>query len=280
MTPRLRYRWLARGAHTTRASLGGFLFLLLITFSLLGMGLRNAEAEPEKEDSLPPSFRCLMRYYGVKSEHRDGALWATLPNGQALPYDDGKPKSAEALLETPDLQDMFTQRYQKGPIKPVTSEQEDPGRIRVDALFSARYGMTEKQIPVVAFLLFGHRLRVHRLVEPAFVRLRARLTELTKKDPSLQPYLEGLGGTFVWRNIAGTNRRSAHSYGVSLDINVKRSHYWRWQRPPSPLRWQNQIPQPIVDAFEAEGFIWGGRWYHYDTMHFEYRPELLDPSCY
>ena len=197
MTPRLRYRWLARSAQTTRASLGRFLFLLLITFSLLGMGLRNAEAEPEKEDSLPPPFRCLMRYYGVKSEHRDGVLWAALPNGQALPYDDGKPKSAEALLETPDLQDMFTQRYQKGPIKPVTSEQEDPGRIRVDALFSARYGMTEKQIPVVAFLLFGHRLRVHRLVEPAFVRLRARLTELTKKDPSLQPYLEGLGGTFV-----------------------------------------------------------------------------------
>ncbi|MDD5211432.1 MAG: M15 family metallopeptidase, partial [Sulfuricurvum sp.] len=27
------------------------------------------------------------------------------------------------------------------------------------------------------------------------------------------------------------------------------------------------------------GFIWGGRWYHYDTMHFEYRPELLAPSC-
>ena len=31
---------------------------------------------------------------------------------------------------------------------------------------------------------------------------------------------------------------------------------------------------------EAEGFIWGGRWYHYDTMHFEYRPELLDDACY
>jgi hypothetical protein len=34
-----------------------------------------------------------------------------------------------------------------------------------------------------------------------------------------------------------------------------------------------------MDAFEAEGFIWGGRWYHYDTMHFEYRPELLSPLC-
>ena len=36
---------------------------------------------------------------------------------------------------------------------------------------------------------------------------------------------------------------------------------------------------PHVDAFEAEGFIWGGRWLHYDTMHFEYRPELLDADC-
>ena len=43
--------------------------------------------------------------------------------------------------------------------------------------------------------------------------------------------------------------------------------------------WKNKIPQEIVDAFEAEGFIWGGRWAHYDTMHFEYRPELLSPLC-
>ena len=208
MTPRLRYRWLARNIQTPRASLGGLPFRLLITFLLLGMGHGTATAKPETEDSLPPPFRCLMRYYGVKPEHKDGVLWAVLPNGQTLLYDDGKPKSAEVLLETPDLQDMFTLRYQKGPIRPVTSEQEDPGRIRVDALFSARYGMTEKQIPVVAYLLFGHRLRVHRLVEPAFVRLRARLTELTKKDPSLQPFLEGLGGTFVWRNIGACHRRA------------------------------------------------------------------------
>lgn len=28
-------------------------------------------------------------------------------------------------------------------------------------------------------------------------------------------------------------------------------------------------------AFERHGFIWGAKWYHYDSMHFEYRPELL-----
>ena len=73
--------------------------------------------------------------------------------------------------------------------------------------------------------------------------------------------------------------RSNMSFGVSLDINVARSAYWQWQKPPEPIRWRNQIPAAIVEAFEAEGFIWGGRWYHYDTMHFEYRPELLDPDC-
>jgi len=31
---------------------------------------------------------------------------------------------------------------------------------------------------------------------------------------------------------------------------------------------------------KGKRFIWGGRWYHFDTMHFEYRPELLDASCY
>jgi hypothetical protein len=35
----------------------------------------------------------------------------------------------------------------------------------------------------------------------------------------------------------------------------------------------------IVDVFEKHGFIWGGKWYHYDTMHFEYRPELLNDGC-
>jgi len=38
------------------------------------------------------------------------------------------------------------------------------------------------------------------------------------------------------------------------------------------------MPQQIVDIFERHGFIWGGKWYHYDTMHFEYRPELLGMS--
>ena len=35
----------------------------------------------------------------------------------------------------------------------------------------------------------------------------------------------------------------------------------------------------IRAACERHGFVWGGKWLHFDTMHFEFRPELLHPAC-
>jgi len=121
---------------------------------------------------------------------------------------------------------------------------------------------------------------VHERVKDRFAAIEKKLQAAIDKDPALAKFLENIGGTFNWRKISDTDRQSAHSYGISMDINVAHSAYWDWQRPKFPIRWQNKIPQVIVDAFESEGFIWGGRWQHYDTMHFEYRPELLDPACH
>ena len=41
------------------------------------------------------------------------------------------------------------------------------------------------------------------------------------------------------------------------------------------LAWKNRIPLAIVEVFERHGFIWGGKWYHFDSFHFEYRPEMI-----
>jgi hypothetical protein len=250
------------------------------TLILAARAATDAAAPPTDAGTPPAPLVCLARHYAVRPERRGGAWFAVLPDGRAIPYDDGRAKTFDEKLASPDVEDTFSIRYPTGPIAPVTRQDDDPGRIRVDEIFAATYGDRRDRVDVVTVRFLDQDLRVHRRVAAAFGRVAARLQKARAADPSLRPFLQGLGGTFVWRNIAGTDRQSAHSYGVSLDINVKRSHYWRWQKPPEPLRWRNDVPAAIVAAFEAEGFIWGGRWYHYDTMHFEYRPELLDPACY
>ncbi len=256
---------------------------LTCLFLVLALGGRaGAEAPvaaPPAAEAPPRALACLSKWYPVEPVRVDGAWRAKLPSGETFPWDDGKPKSFEEKLAAPDLEDTFSIPYVAGPISPVTRENEDPGRIRFDPLFHATYGASEDKVDVVDISFVGQRLKVHRKAAPAFERVAKRLEAALKKEPELRPYLTKLGGTFVWRKIANTNRQSAHSYGVSIDLNTARSHYWEWAKPKEPVRWANRIPQVIVDAFEAEGFIWGGRWYHYDTMHFEYRPELLDPAC-
>jgi hypothetical protein len=34
-------------------------------------------------------------------------------------------------------------------------------------------------------------------------------------------------------------------------------------------------PEEVIKVFESFGFLWGGKWTTYDTIHFEYRPEIL-----
>jgi hypothetical protein len=69
-----------------------------------------------------------------------------------------------------------------------------------------------------------------------------------------------------------------HSFGIAVDINVACSDYWHdvVTDETAKVDYRNRIPAEIIEIFENNGFIWGGWWYHFDTMHFEYRPELLE----
>ena len=80
----------------------------------------------------------------------------------------------------------------------------------------------------------------------------------------------------VWRVIAGTRRLSVHSFAAAIDVSPKGNPYWR-DFPPGTniLPTRQGFPPAVVAAFEAEGFIWGGKWSEFDLMHFEYRPELI-----
>ena len=135
----------------------------------------------------------------------------------------------------------------------------------------------------------------------------------------LKPWLTGKEDlrsmTFNWRKIAQSPRLSNHSFGAAIDLNDPRARggvYWLWELAaqrqqaikkrtgkhvsvpdilktvvesqtsdfhPSTL---SPVPQILVDVFEKHGFVWGGKWFHFDGMHFEYRPEFLPtihPDC-
>ncbi|OGT45878.1 MAG: hypothetical protein A3E83_00660 [Gammaproteobacteria bacterium RIFCSPHIGHO2_12_FULL_41_20] len=129
--------------------------------------------------------------------------------------------------------------------------------------------------------VFGNRypLRV-TTINGVAKKLQHISAALEKLPRSYYRYLNNPGGSFYWRKVAGQGYLSSHSFGIAVDINSQYSNYWLWdyqryKRPVSQLPRPNHIPIEIVRIFEKEGFFWGGRWYFYDTMHFEYRPELF-----
>ncbi|WP_292655554.1 M15 family metallopeptidase [Nitratifractor sp.] len=235
--------------------------------------------------ALQASCLDLVRAYpdSLKNCSGNTLIWR---DGTKMRYDDGKRnKSFDELLNRPDLEDMFHYRYPKGAAGYGKAPRKnfDPGRIRYEPFFRKMYGDSAGEvkrhlttIPWIPRSTEGkYRIRITRVngVDRQLRKVSQDLDKLLQKHPGYRKYLVPVGGTFKWRTIAGTHRLSVHSFGAAIDINVKHSAYWRWNK--GPYRYRNEIPLPIVKIFEKHGFIWGGKWYHYDTMHFEYRPELL-----
>lgn len=210
-----------------------------------------------------------------------------LKNGVRLPLSDGRSdKTAAELLDDPDIGDMFAFAYPVGAPAAQPPLDFDPGRIRVEPLFRALYGdcQTEKMWDRMRSISWvpahgGGTVSISTM-NGADRALEAVSEELDTLPKAFGKYLVPLGGTYNCRPIAGTSRMSMHAYGAAIDLNTKYSAYWRWQKPGANglYEWTNQIPAEIVSIFEKHGFAWGGRWYHFDTMHFEYRPELVPPA--
>ena len=241
------------------------------------------------DGGLPPvGLACMPTWYaGAVKWDADAGWGLALDNGTFLVWSSGTPVDPDdpESEEVPDLEDIFEPPYVSGPIVPIDLTDagpiEDPGRARVEQLFFATYGSkrSEVQEHLGRVRFFGLRYPFHERAAEPLRNVVSRLEPLVKENPKLLPYLKDIGGTWIWRTIKRSKRLSGHAFGIAIDINVERSNYWRWTYRGHPMIWKNRVPQEIVDAFEAEGFIWGGRWKHFDTMHFEYRPELLSPLC-
>jgi hypothetical protein len=133
----------------------------------------------------------------------------------------------------------------------------------------------------------GKEILAHHAILEELALVEQRINEAAAKDPKVKQWVSRLQSitAWNWRDIADTHSRSNHAYGIAIDLLAPPQNnletYWLWTAQKNvdwwdvPYRARQHPPQVVIKAFEDYGFIWGGKWLFYDTMHFEYRPEIL-----
>ncbi|MCL2243076.1 MAG: M15 family metallopeptidase [Treponema sp.] len=142
-----------------------------------------------------------------------------------------------------------------------------------------------ERVKTIRFL--GKSTMVHYMILEELSLVEEHILAAAKTDPQVQTWINNLDTLegWLWRNIAETQSRSYHSYGLAVDLIPRswggRETYWLWAAERRSDWWNisynNRFhpPAAVIKAFETFGFIWGGKWTLFDTMHFEYRPEIL-----
>ena len=234
-------------------------------------------AANKADAGIPAGAKAIIEAYpDQKFTYKNNAI--VFADGSSIVYDDKKQKDYTHKMEGGDIEDMFSFKYDQGS-RPA--KQADGGRCRCEAFFKKMYGGTKEAVMknLVTIDWFGQKLKVSK-VNHVDKQLEAVAKEIAQHPDLVKKYMPQ-SSTWLWRPVRGTkNRLSAHSYGVTMDVCTKYTNYWLWSNPgkketATDLKYENKIPLELVKIFEKYGFIWGGHWYHYDTMHFEYRPEIL-----
>lgn len=148
---------------------------------------------------------------------------------------------------------------------------DDPASL---AKFYGRPGTNEvssQLVPVVPpFKMYyeGKPIKAITFHRKAASALMAALQSIWEHYGHDQATLDKLGisnysGSFNPRLIRGSSTRwSNHAYGAAIDINAEKNGFGTGH---------GTMPQPVIDAFKAQGALWGGDYHgRTDPMHFEF----------
>jgi hypothetical protein len=263
----------------TRRSLFGALPLLGLTACTAAPApppavAARGEAESDRLARLVAAYPDHLRTIeGVDLVWADGTR---MPTGAGLPA-----RPFETMLRDATIADQLRQAYAPGPLAAPPPRDHSPGRIRNAAFFRRMYGdcRDPRAAPRITRVTWMPRTRPQPVSVTTVNDVAGRLMRVTEAleglPDRLKAWLVPSAGAYNCRDVADSGLPSMHASGAAIDIGIRGSDYWAWSRARGEIPYRNRIPQEIVDAFEAERFIWGGKWHHYDTMHFEYRPELF-----
>jgi hypothetical protein len=258
----------------------------ILTSLLAGLVLSSPVVRSEPLTGL----QCLAKAYPEFIEGiQENAVLSR--SGQTYLYDTKlKEDSFQKLLDVADLKTQMSQPYPQEPLKTKPERDRDPGRLRSGKFFADMYGATASEVQQNLQRIYWEPCDC----ELTFSKINGAATALEAVgkqialDPEAARYVSKPNGTFNWRRIQATSRPSVHSYAIAIDfaLPAQLNAYWLWSGcragqactyPDSLMT--DPVMARVVRAFEAQGFIWGGKWYHFDSVHFEYRPELAGPAC-
>jgi hypothetical protein len=218
----------------------------------------------------------LVRHDGANLYWRDGSVMSA--------SDAVNQKSFDQLLKNASILDQFRLRYPVGRLAAPPEMDSDPGRFWNEEFFQKMYGdcrkgEVDRHLVAITWLpkSWGKSVRLTNVNRVA-QRLQAVSAEIEALPAAVRRAAYPSAGTLSCRPVSDTGKMSMHGYAAAIDLNLEYSDYWLWQKNRNEIAYRNRMPYEIVEVFERYGFIWGGKWYHYDTMHFEYRPELLGIS--
>lgn len=230
---------------------------------------------------------CLMLAYPeyiTNIEENNGYVYLVLKSGQKIIYDDKTEKSSDQKLVNPDLQDTLEQTYPLSSIKNIMQSNFDPGRSRCYGLLSEMYGSSkqtlESNLTGVNVGYKKYQFNKNCGAASSLQSVMSELIPLSEKNSNIRKYLLPCSGTFNYRVISGTKRLSPHAFGIAIDLASDKSDYWKWASKEAGGKRLASYPSELVEVFENNGFIWGGKWSHFDILHFEYRPEIILKARY
>ncbi len=266
--------------------------LIAITYIIKNPTYSSAFVKPITNSSYEITMRqdllCLMLGYpeyisGIETSD-DGNVYLVLKSGQKLIYDDKKTKNAEQKLANPDIQDMLEQPYPLTSINKLMENDFDPGRVRMYSLLKEVYGNNKQQIEKqLGNVKVGGRSFQFSRSSGASDALKASMSELialAQSNNKVGAAAFPSSGTFNYRVISGTNRLSPHAFGIAIDLARDSRDYWKWATREQGQKRLEAYPKEIVEIFEKNNFVWGGKWGHFDILHFEYRPEIILKARY
>jgi hypothetical protein len=244
--------------------------------AICSASIAQASSENEALDALVAAYPdALLKHEGRALHWRDGTITDISAGDQLKPF--------EQALRGASLLDQLRIPYPRGPLEAPPAVNDDPGRFRDVAFFRKMYGncwrgeVTGKLVPVVWLPNSWNYIIRATSVNGVAQRLAAISQEIELLPDKIRRAAFPTAGGYACRGIVDTGQPSMHSYGAAIDLNFSMADYWYWQRSPGgAITYRNRMPVELVEIFERHGFIWGGKWYHYDTMHFEYRPELIE----